>query len=178
MKKILIALGILSLFAACTAAIGGNNSTQTASNSAPTTQKAEAKPAESGAAQKGQWVDVRNDRQVQVNESETVQQIASSNQFMKPVASKGGKLVVVYMTLKNTGNESGNMFWTKFQLVDSQGRKYEEIADFEEIVTINTWMGEKNLEDPASQVFPGGTAKTAKVFRVSPDAEGLTLDAG
>jgi len=37
------------------------------------------------------------------------------------------------------------------------------------------WAEEKGLAEPEDQMFPGGTARTVKVFRVSPDAEDLTL---
>jgi len=102
-------------------------------------------------------------------------QISPDNQFMKPVESKGGKLMVIYMSLKNTGQKSGNMFWSKFQLIDNQGRKYDEIEDFEETISINSWLESKGLEETGNQLFPGATAQTAKVFRVAPDADGLKL---
>lgn len=40
------------------------------------------------------------------------------------VESKGGKLIVVYATVENTGNESGNLMFTQVDLVDNQGREY------------------------------------------------------
>lgn len=123
----------------------------------------------------GTFADVKNDRAVQINSSEVVNQIQPNNEFMKPVGAKGGKLVVVYMTLKNTGSESGNMFWSQFQLVDSQGRKYDKIEDFEEGVSINTWLDEQGLENVGDQLFPGAAAKTANVFRVAPDASDLKM---
>jgi hypothetical protein len=122
----------------------------------------------------GTLVDIKSDRAVQIERSENVNSIAG-NEFMKSVEAKGGKLVVVYMTLKNTGQESGNMFWSSFQLVDDQGRKYDEVQDFEEIVTIGAWLETQGLEDTSNQLFPGATAKTAKVFRVAPDASGLKM---
>lgn len=118
---------------------------------------------------------VRPDRSLVVTGSEIYSSIATSNQFMDPIESKGGKLVAVFMTIKNTGNESGNMFWTAFQLEDSQGRKYDNIQDFTEIVTLSAWSRERGLASSGDQLFPGGSAQTAAVFRVSPDAEGLRL---
>ena len=37
------------------------------------------------------------------------------------------------------------------------------------------WTEEMGLDDSGDQLFPGGTAKTVKVFRVSPDAKNLEL---
>ncbi len=118
---------------------------------------------------------MRNDRALQVNSSEVLDSIQTNNQFIDPLEAKGGQLIAVYLTIKNTGNESGNMFWTDFQLQDSQGRSFDEIEDFEELIIVNTWAEEKGLSDPGDQLFPGGTAETVKVFRVSPDAQELKL---
>ncbi len=123
----------------------------------------------------GTLTDIRNDRAIQIESSEIVDSIATGNEFIPPVEAKGGKLVIVYMTLQNTGQESGNIFWTTFQLVDGQERTYDEIQDFEEMVSIGTWLDSQGLESGDSQLFPGGTAQTAKVFRVAPDAENLNL---
>jgi hypothetical protein len=121
------------------------------------------------------WINVRNDRAIKVTNIETVDRISPNNEFMKPVEEKGGQLVVVYMTLKNTGEESGNMIWTKFQLIDSLGRKYDTIDDFEENISINTWLKKHQLEDAGIQMFPGATSETAKVFRVAPDASDFKI---
>jgi len=77
---------------------------------------------------------VKSDRALQVNGSDTFSTITAP--YLDPVSPKGGKLVGVFMTIKNIGKESGNMFWTQFQLEDSQGRKYDDIEDFTEIVTL------------------------------------------
>lgn len=116
---------------------------------------------------------VKSDRALQVNGSDTFSPITAP--YLDPVSPKGGKLVGVFMTIKNIGKESGNMFWTKFQLEDSQGRKYDDIEDFTEIVTLNSWAKNQGLAETGDQLFPGATAKTVSVFRVAPDAEGLKL---
>lgn len=118
---------------------------------------------------------VRDDRALSVSGSEVYESIASSNDFMDPIESKGGKLIAVFMTIENTGKESGDMTWTTFQLEDSNGNKYDDIEDFTEMVTLSTWAKENGLEEPGDQLFPGGTAKTAAIFRVSKDAENLRL---
>lgn len=101
--------------------------------------------------------------------------ISSNNQFMEPVEAKGGQLVVLYLKLKNIGQESGDMMWTKFQVIDDQGRKYDAIKDFKETLSIDMWLKEHSLEQFSSQMFPGETIETAKVFRVAPDASELKL---
>lgn len=123
----------------------------------------------------GTLTDVRGDRAIQIEYSEIVDSISSGNQFFESVDAKGGKLAVVYMTLKNTGQESGDMLWTEFQLIDGKERKYDEIEDFEEAASVNSWLESQGLERASNQLFPGATAQTAKVFRVAPDASDLKL---
>jgi hypothetical protein len=118
---------------------------------------------------------VRNDRSVKITGSEMTESIKPSNEFLTPIEAKGGKLAIVYLTLKNTGSESGNMMFTQFTLVDSQGRQYSELEDFEELVSLNTWLEDKGLAKPEDQLFPSGEAQSARVFRVAPDSEGLQL---
>lgn len=154
----------------------GGNQQATSPNSDGTSNSGTASsPAPPQSVALGTWANTTKDRAIKVNRSDVVTQISPDNQFMKPVESKGGKLVVIYMSLKNTGQESGNMFWSKFHLVDNQGRKYDEIEDFEEIVSVNAWLKNQRLEKTGDQLFPGATAETAKVFRVAPDADGLKL---
>lgn len=112
---------------------------------------------------------------MKVTGSEVVSYLDSGNQFQEPLQAKGGKLVVVYITTKNTGSESGNMFWSEFQLVDSEGNKYDDIEDFTELITVNMWAKSKGLSETGDQLFPGGSANSALVFRVAPNASGLKL---
>lgn len=123
----------------------------------------------------GNWAEVRDDRAVLVSRIEIVDRVALDNPFASPIQSKGGQLVIVYMSIKNTGNESGTMSWSGFQLVDAQERKYDEIQDFEETITFSRWLKARELENTDYQLFPGGTAQTAKLFRISPDATSLKL---
>ena len=120
---------------------------------------------------------IRSDRSLKVTGSETYSKISANNSFgfAEPVTPKGGKLIAVFMTIKNTGNESGNAFWSQFQLEDSQKRIYDKIEDFKETVTINMWADGRGLAEAGDQIFPGGTSETVAVFRVAPDAEGLVL---
>jgi len=165
--------GFVALIVVAALVFGGNTNKTANSGAGDSNTSSSTRPQESIPA--GTSTDIRDDRAVQIERSETVDSIPSGNQFLKPVDAKGGKLVVVYMTLTNTGQESGNMFWTKFQLIDDQGRKYDEIEDFEEIVSIDTWLESQGLEKASSQLFPGATAQTAKVFRVAPDTSNLRV---
>lgn len=118
---------------------------------------------------------ISGDRSITVTGSEVVDYIPSDNQFTDPVEAKGGKLVVVYMTLSNTGSDSGNTFFTDFDLVDSQGREYDNIEDFEESVVVDTWAESKGLGSNGDQLFPGASVNVLQAFRVAPDADGLKL---
>lgn len=142
----------------------------TDSSNSSSSSQAQEKPAPVGVSRL-----VKGNRSLTVTSSRNYTTIYSDNQFMDPVTSKGGKLIAVFLTIKNTGNESGNMFWTTFKLVDSQGRKYDDIEDFSEIMTINSWSEGQGLVDSGDQLFPGAIAKTVVVFRVAPDASGLKL---
>lgn len=118
---------------------------------------------------------VKDDRAMKVTGSEFLSSLSTDNQFMEPLGAKGGKLVVVYLTTKNIGKESGNMFWSQFALTDSQGNKYDDIKDFSEMMTVNMWAKDKGLAQTGDQLFPGGTANSAIVFRVAPNANELKL---
>ncbi|MGK7889782.1 MAG: DUF4352 domain-containing protein [Leptolyngbyaceae cyanobacterium] len=116
---------------------------------------------------------VQGNREVTVLRSESLETITA--EFMEPVEEKGGKLIVVYVELKNTGNQSGSMMFTQFQLADSQGRQYDEISGLEQLTTVNSWLAAQGLGRSTDQMLPGGTNQTAKIFRVASDAEGFTL---
>ncbi|NJN61445.1 MAG: DUF4352 domain-containing protein [Coleofasciculaceae cyanobacterium RL_1_1] len=145
-----------------------SSSTSTQSSSDPSSQSSEA------VIPLGTEKSVRPDRSIYVDSSSALDVIAP--EFLTPVEGKGGQLIAVYLTIKNTGSESGNMAFSTFKLEDSQGRTFDEISDFEEIVSINTWATNQGLDDSSNQIFPGGELKIVKVFRVSPDSEGLTLN--
>lgn len=115
---------------------------------------------------------VRTDRSVKVDGIKTFDSIVVDNQFIKPIEGKGGKLIAVYLTLENTGKESGNMAFSRFRLVDSQGRKYDELDDW---MSQSAWLKESGLESANAQLFPGGTSKTAKLFRVAEDTQEIKL---
>lgn len=122
------------------------------------------------------WVNVRSDRAVQVvGIIEANDSIVPDNEFFEPVEAQGGQLIMVGIKIKNTGQESGNMAWSTYQLVDAQERKYDEINDFSESMSIKEWLKDRGLEEPSSQLFPGQTVEVAKVFRVAPDASDFKL---
>jgi hypothetical protein len=150
-------------------------SNSTGDNGTPAVPSETTKPEVSQVVPLGVADQVRDDRSLKVTSSEVFTSISSGNQFIAPIESKGGKLVGIFMSIKNTGKESGNMFWTQFQLEDSQGRKYDDIEDFTEIMTVNSWAKNQGLAEAGDQLFPGATANTVAVFRVAPDAQGLKL---
>lgn len=123
----------------------------------------------------GEWGNVRADRAIQVSSSKVGAEIFSVAYGFDTIDPKGGQLAVVFMTLKNTGSESGDLDWSGFQLVDGQGRKYAALEDWEDIFIFNRWLKENGLGESDEQLFPGATVQTAKAFRVAPDASGLML---
>lgn len=175
-KKILILLlSLISQGLSCSVLTPSDTTQTSSSSSTATTQDTSSPTSEEPKAviPLGTENSVRPDRSITVNSSNVVDVIAP--QFLTPVEGKGGQLIAVYITVKNTGSESGNMAFSTFKLQDSQGRSFDEIADFEETVSIGSWASSQGLDDSSSQIFPGGELKIVKVFRVSPDAEELAL---
>ena len=58
---------------------------------------------------------IRHERLLQVNSSQVLESIGG---VKSNLPTQGGKLIAVYMTIKNVNNESGNIFWSDFQLLD------------------------------------------------------------
>ncbi|MBW4465053.1 MAG: SH3 domain-containing protein [Pegethrix bostrychoides GSE-TBD4-15B] len=170
--SVILTIPILAL-SACTSA----QSPQGEAVSSPFQQAAPlaASPSQESVISLGTWGDVRDNRAVQVSSSEIGTTISAATFSAKEVAQKDGKLVVVYVTLKNTGKESGDLDWSGFQLIDSQGRKYDDLEDWEDTTVFNQWLKEHNLGESSDQLFPGATVKTAKAFRVAPDASNIKL---
>ena len=121
------------------------------------------------------WINVRGNRAVQVDSIETIDRIAPNNSFFKPVEAQGGQLVMVELKIKNTGQESGSMAWSNYQLIDSLGRKYDEINDFSETLTIKEWLKGNGREESSNQLFPGQIIEAVKIFRVASDAADFKL---
>lgn len=168
-KNTAIGFGLLLALSTCIAIVGNDSDTPTA-----TVSIADA-PQQSGKAKEdnvplGMQASITDDRAVTITGSEEVPAITSS---WGTVESKGGKLIVVYATVENTGNESGNLMFTQVDLVDNQGREYGDISDFDESMAVSGYAGDLGLADSSDQLFPGATSNVLYAFRVAPDAEGL-----
>ncbi|MBE7380574.1 MAG: DUF4352 domain-containing protein [Leptolyngbya sp. SIO1E4] len=140
-----------------------------------TSQPAEAEVISQEATPVNTAVAVAEDRSVLVERSEQVDAISVMNDFTEPVTGNGQDLMIVYVTIENTGEAFGSIFGTQFRLVDSDGREYDPIQNLEEAVTINMWLDKRDLEHSSARLFPGSTVQTAKIFRVAPDASELKL---
>ncbi len=138
----------------------------------PAPEIAKPQPPKADLISVGVMANVKSDRAVKIDRIQTFDRIVADNPFATPIEGRGGKLIVVYLTLKNTGDESGNMAWSRFQLKDREGRRYDEIDNS---MTENIWLKEQGLDRDNEQIFPGGTALTAKIFRVANDASKLKL---
>ena len=123
----------------------------------------------------GTVVGVRNNRTVLVERSKEVIKLQADNGFTPPIENRGGKLLLVHLTLGNTSSTSGDMLGTQLQLMDSQGRQYNDISSSEDGESLSIWLEEQGLEDFSAQILPGETIQTAKVFRVARDADELKL---
>jgi hypothetical protein len=79
-------------------------------------------------------------------------------------AAEGGVLVVVYYTVKNTGNEPVHAFDVPdIHLLDSQGVQYSDDAGKTGILSLEEHFDIKGFSD----LNPGITVRNAKVFEVS-----------
>jgi hypothetical protein len=126
----------------------------------------------SSSVKKDPWLDVRSNRSVKLDNAEVVYNIYPGNQFLDPIESQGGKLIVVKLSVKNTGNDTGGIAWLNAKLIDKQGRRYDELNGWSEAATLTSWLELNNMVSPKSvQLFPGQVVKTAKVFRVSSDSD-------
>ena len=124
----------------------------------------------------GTFAPVRDDRSIAVTEAKLYESIQSGNSFSSPVSGQGGLILVVYMTLNNTGKESGDMAWTSFAVEDANGYEYSELQG--QSLDLSLWREEMGLGDTDDQLFPGQNKQMAKVFRVKRDATGMKLTAG
>jgi hypothetical protein len=110
---------------------------------------------------------VRSDRAVKVDRIQTFDRIVSNNPFATPIEGKGGKLIVVYITLKNTGNESGNMAWSQFKL-SSEDRDIQTQSD----------VGEGKYDSqPKVEANHSSTNNPQSRPVASPNSDKLTPDA-
>lgn len=119
---------------------------------------------------------VRPDRTVAVTNAALYDYIKSSNTFASPISGEGGQILVVFMTITNTGTRSGDMAWTSFSVLDGDGLEYSEIRG--QAMDLSLWMDEMGLGDSDDQLFPGQSKQIAKVFRVRRAASGMKLVAG
>lgn len=111
-----------------------------------------------------------SDRSVVVQKVERTKTIESGNQFIESPVAKG-QFVIVTIEAKNTGNETGNLAFSTFELTDGQGRKYSSTNDF------SAYMAAANLapDQPSDDIPPGLTSNIALIFDVALDASGLTM---
>jgi hypothetical protein len=170
MRRFLLTIGLLVLAQACSAP----PSTPPTADSGTETSTAESGETEVATIPLGTPEAVRDDREITITKSEMLDSL-QGNDFTQPIEAKGGKLVIVHMTVKNTGQESGNMIFSQFKLEDSQGRSYDEISDFNDLTTFGVWSQAQGLDDTNTDIFPGGAFNVAKIFRVAPDAESLLM---
>ncbi len=117
---------------------------------------------------------IRSDRDLEVIDAREFGVLPSGNQFIEPISSNGGKLVVVSFEVTNTGNKSGNLTFSTFTLTDTLGREYTEVG-FEDLFTFNYWAESQGYAALTAQLFPGQSVTAAKLFRVAPDATVDTL---
>lgn len=179
-KKLGLGCGILLVlgFGGCVAlvALSDPNGAETIDSAGDSTDPTESTATATAATiPVGTMTDVRQDRAIQIDSIEIVDSLSTGNEFIEPIEGGSGKLAVVYLQAKNSGNESGDLAFSSFELVDAKGRTYAEIQDFEEIVSVNIWAESQGLSDSKDQLFPGETVSIAKVFRVAPDAESFEL---
>lgn len=124
----------------------------------------------------GTFASVKDDRSIAVTDAKLYEALQTSSSFSSPISGEGGLILVVYMTLSNTGKESGDMTWTSFTVEDANGFEYSELKG--RSFDLSLWRDAMGLGDSDDQLFPGQNKQIAKVFRVKRDATGMKLTAG
>ncbi|MFP3386681.1 hypothetical protein R0J92_24870, partial [Tritonibacter sp. SIMBA_163] len=67
-----------------------------------------------------------------------------------------GKFIRVNLTVKNLSNRTGNLFYSKFDLLDSSGRKYNTVNFLDkEGLNFLAYQNEQGLGKMRSDMFPG-----------------------
>ncbi|MEN9253101.1 MAG: hypothetical protein Q6K99_04730 [Thermostichales cyanobacterium BF4_bins_65] len=125
------------------------------------------------AVELGGWVEIDPNWAVQITKVETATCIDSGNAFAGSVSAENGKLMVVYMTVRNQGQEAGSLVWSRWQLLDAQAQA--EVTDLNQLLAVSLWREAQGLRDPGERLLPGAMACTALVFRVSREAEDWLL---
>ena len=74
---------------------GGNQETNSSKSGGTSNSGTASSPTSPQSVALGTWADATRNRAIKINRSNIVTQISPNNQFMKPVESKGGKLVVI-----------------------------------------------------------------------------------
>jgi hypothetical protein len=121
----------------------------------------------------GVSVSVKDDRKVTVTNAVLYDYLSTGNSLVDPISGDGGKILVVYISIENTGKESGDMAWSIFRAEDNDGNTYDEIkgAGF----ALSIWRDSQGFGDSGDQLYPGQSKSIAKVFRVRNGASGLKL---
>lgn len=115
---------------------------------------------------------VMRDRAITVTEHEYLDTLNAlpGNQFSEDTKAKG-KFLIVALQVENTGNETGNMAWSNFEVVDSQGRVYDE-ADWS---VSHEAQSQFDVDSKSESLPPGMSMPTVLVFDIAPDAENPVL---
>lgn len=124
----------------------------------------------------GTFVPVKDDRSIAVTDAKLYESLQTGNSFSSPISGEGGLILVVYMTLSNTGKESGDMTWTSFTVEDTNGFEYSELQG--QSFDLSMWRDAMGLGDSDDQLFPGQNKQIAKVYRVKRDSPGMKLAVG
>lgn len=177
-------LGLLILFVACAAIIGGNQETATESppgeapakeEEEPSSPKEEKKGEKKKAKDEGQTVGVR--QRIEVGDIEwTVTNARQANQlsqedFGQFGDTKQGNFVVVDVAFKNNGSQSTTLTSNSLALLDSNNRESEPDTD-----TFGYVGPQKDIL--LEQVNPGVLKEGTVIFTVSPDAADFRLRLG
>lgn len=78
-----------------------------------------------------------------------------------------GPIVWLNVSFKNVDNKTGSFTFSNFILIDSQGRKYNEIND----LGYSMARQERGAGSRSDEYYPGEERPEAIAFRVAPDAK-------
>lgn len=121
----------------------------------------------------GSLITVQDGLSLRVNGSDSRDSIRLNKTYFTRFVEAGtdSKLVVVYVTLRNTGNKPKRLAALDMRLRDNQGSLFERVQTIHEEFMIGLWAEERGLFNPRHPIPPDTSVETIKVFRVMSDAQ-------
>ena len=123
---------------------------------------------------------VQNGLAIRVNGSVSMDVIQLDKTYFTQFVDAGneGKLIVVYITLKNTNSNPMQLSSLEIHLRDNQGRMFERVQTIHDDFIISLWAEDRGLFNPRDLIPPKTSVETVIVFRAIPDVQSWAMLVG